>query len=143
VRVDIRQRHRRDLRLTYSDGNTFTGNTWEDGTALTEPAWPSNTALPSIAGTVGNGDTLTVSTGTWTGSGITFSYRWFDCGTGETVNCMQVNAPEAGGPRCDGSSYTMSASDEPTYASGDQIKAVVAACESAGGCTNADAAAVK
>ena len=121
---------------TYGDGNTFTGNTWDDGTALTEGAGPTNTALPVISGTVGNGNTLTVSQGTWTGA-TSFTYRWFDCLTGQTVNCEQINS-SAGVTTA---SYTMNAADTPTYAAGDKIKAIVRACGSTG-CTYADAAAV-
>jgi len=127
---------------TWGDGNTFSGNTWDDGTALTEAAGPTNTALPEITGTPGNGNTLTVSNGTWTGSGITYTYRWFDCFNGQTVNCMQINAPEAGGHGEYSSTYTMSSSDTPTYTSGYKLKAVVTACQSGGGCTNADATPV-
>jgi hypothetical protein len=123
---------------TWGDGNEFSGNLWDDGTSLTEPAGPTNTAPPVISGTPGNGRTLTVSNGTWTGSGITYSYRWFDCLTGQTVNCMQINAPEGGGGGETSSSYTMSSSDTPTYTTGDKIKAIVTACQSGGGCTNAD-----
>jgi len=124
---------------TWGDGNTFSGNTWDDGTALNEPAGPTNTAPPAITGTAGNGNTLRVSNGAWTGSRIIYSYRWFDCGTGQILNCQQINAPEGGGSGEYGSSYTMSPADKPTYASGDKIKAVVTACVSGGGCTNADA----
>lgn len=128
---------------TYGDGNVWSGNTYDDGSigpvaprTVNLPPGPTNTALPVITGTPGNGNTLTVSTGSWNGA-TSYQYRWMDCETGSTVNCLQVNY--GGGVTT--ASYTMRSSDTPTYASGYEIKAVVTAC-GATGCTNADAAAV-
>lgn len=50
-------------------GDTFT-------IAITA-ASPANTVAPAITGNLAVGQVLTCSTGTWTGSGITYTYQWF------------------------------------------------------------------
>lgn len=40
------------------------------------PAGPVNTVAPAISGTLAHGSTLTTTNGTWTGTGITYSYQW-------------------------------------------------------------------
>lgn len=49
-----------------------------DGQAV---AAPGNTVLPVISGTPTVGSTLTTTNGTWTGTGITYSYQWKRGGT--------------------------------------------------------------
>jgi YD repeat-containing protein len=55
------------------------------GTGSVAPAYDltnvleANTVAPTITGTAQNGDTLTASTGTWLGSGLTYSYQWLRC----------------------------------------------------------------
>jgi hypothetical protein len=43
------------------------------------PAAPTNTALPSVSGSVVEGDTLTASEGSWSGSPESYAYQWEDC----------------------------------------------------------------
>jgi hypothetical protein len=51
---------------------------------------PSNTVIPVIAGSPVIGQTLTASTGTWTGAaGTTFTYQWRRCSAGGD-NCLDV-----------------------------------------------------
>jgi hypothetical protein len=60
---------------------------------------PSNTVAPAISGTPISGYSLTCSTGTWTGGGITYSYQWQRNGTNVGSNS---------------STYTLSDSDNST-----------------------------
>jgi Glycosyl hydrolases family 18 len=54
-------------------------------TAAQQPVPPSNTQLPVISGTPQQGDTLTVSNGSWSGDApITYSYSWSDGTTGSS-----------------------------------------------------------
>ncbi len=55
------------------------GNTSTSSYSWTVTA-PANTSLPSISGSAAVGQTLSVSTGSWTGSPTpTFTYRWMRC----------------------------------------------------------------
>ena len=47
--------------------------------AAAAPASPVNTAEPTITGVAVVSRTLEASRGTWTGTGITYSYRWLRC----------------------------------------------------------------
>jgi hypothetical protein len=47
-----------------------------------EPRAPTNTSPPTIAGTAQQGQTLTASPGSWTGSPSAYSYTWKRCGAG-------------------------------------------------------------
>ena len=49
-------------------------------TDLAEPAPPVNTAVPVVSGTFEDGETLTATTGTWTGTEtIDYDYQWVRC----------------------------------------------------------------
>jgi hypothetical protein len=63
------------------------------------PALPVNTAVPAISGTAQVGDTLTASTGTWTGSPTSYAYQWNANGTaisGATSSTYKLIASEVG-----------------------------------------------
>ena len=52
---------------------------------------PANTAVPAVTGTTAVGWTLTVSTGTWSGTNpITYTYQWRRCDT-NGAGCVDVS----------------------------------------------------
>jgi GH25 family lysozyme M1 (1,4-beta-N-acetylmuramidase) len=59
-------------------------------------ARPTNLKPPQILGTAQNGQILTSSVGTWSGSPTKFTYRWRRCHTGG-ASCIAI--PHAVGPR--------------------------------------------
>ena len=64
---------------------------------------PANTAVPLLAGSTTVGRTLQASTGSWTGIGDTFSYRWGLCNA-QGSNCVSITG--ATGP-----SYSLTQAD--------------------------------
>ena len=51
------------------------------------PSAPSNTSAPVVTGTAQQGNTLTASSGTWTGTApIDYTYQWQDCSSGACTN---------------------------------------------------------
>jgi hypothetical protein len=51
---------------------------------------PENTALPAITGTTVEGQTLTVSDGSWSNSPLSLSYQWQYCNSAG-INCSNIN----------------------------------------------------
>ena len=80
---------------------------------------PVNTVAPAVSGTAKQGQTLTTTTGTWTGGGITYLYLWYRCDAGET-NCASISGATA-------TTYIATASDVGHY-----ILSIIVATNSSG-----------
>ncbi|MFL5929771.1 MAG: DNRLRE domain-containing protein, partial [Gaiellaceae bacterium] len=98
-----------------------------DETAVVAAAPPVNTALPTVSGTAQDGQTLTTSTGTWSGTPpITYAYQWRRC-TSAGASCTDIAG--ATNP-----SYTVAASD-----AGSTLRAAITASNAAGSATASSA----
>ncbi len=64
---------------------------------------PTNTARPTISGTAQQGQMLTESHGSWTGSPSSFRYQWADC-DGSVSNCVPISGAT-------GQTYTLTSAD--------------------------------
>jgi hypothetical protein len=85
---------------TRADGTSVSSVTLGPKSALVlkgsaaPPSPPANTALPTISGTAEVGQTLSSSTGTWSGSPSGYAYQWKRCdSTG--ANCASVTGATA------------------------------------------------
>ena len=98
---------------------------------LAPPPPPSNTALPVVTGTTTQGQTLSTSNGSWSGSPTSYSYRWRQCDSAGN-NCTNISGATA-------TTYTLAAGDV-----GHTIKSVVSATNAggSGSATSAQTAAV-
>jgi hypothetical protein len=94
---------------------------------VTTQTAPVNTAEPLISGSAVEGSTLSTSTGTWTGTSITYTYRWLRCDTSgglpDASNCPSI-------PGATSSSYTLGAADI-----GQRLRAQVTASNAKGTAT--------
>jgi glucose/arabinose dehydrogenase/PKD repeat protein len=114
------------IRIRVNATNTA-GNASADSTqtavVAAAPAAPSNTAPPTITGTAQQGQTLTATDGTWTGTQpITFTRQWRRCDT-SGANCTNIAGATA-------STYVPSATDV-----GSTIRIRVTATNTAGNAT--------
>jgi hypothetical protein len=88
-------------------------------TSTVAAAVPANTAVPVVSGTATNGQTLTSTTGTWSGTPGSFTYQWQRCDA-SGANCVNI----AGAT---GSTYTLADADV-----GKRPRATVTSTNSAG-----------
>src|SRR5581483_3096022 len=68
------------------------------------PVAPSNVTVPLLSGTPSQGQTLTATPGTWSGTGPTFAYQWRRCNT-SGASCADISGATT-------SSYTLAAADQ-------------------------------
>jgi hypothetical protein len=83
------------------------------------PAPPSNTALPTISGTPQQDQTLTATTGSWTGNPTSYTYQWQQCDSGGN-NCNPL-------AQATNTTYQLTANDV-----GSTIRVAVTASNTAG-----------
>jgi concanavalin A-like lectin/glucanase superfamily protein len=94
----------------------------------TAPSPPVNTAPPAISGTPQSGQTLTASTGTWTGTQpIGYAYQWQRCDT-TGAGCSPVSGAV-------GSTYAVTSADV-----GSTLRVVVTATNATGSASSTSAA---
>jgi hypothetical protein len=97
-------------------------------TAVITGAAPANTAVPTITGTAKDGQTLTSTTGTWTGSAtITYSRQWRQCDSAGN-NCVDIQGATQ-------ATYVLTGND-----AGRRIRVVVTATNSLGSASATSAA---
>ncbi len=129
VPADVGERLRVNVTATNVAG---TANVNSAATAVIAPAAPVNTALPAISGTARDGQTLTTTTGTWTGTPvIAFTYQWRRCDAAGG-SCADIAAATA-------ATYTQVAGDV-----GSTIRVVVTGTNAGGsaGATSAQSGVV-
>ncbi|HEX8052125.1 MAG TPA: hypothetical protein VF517_03970, partial [Thermoleophilaceae bacterium] len=99
-------------------------------TASVTPAPPANTALPTISGTPQHGQTLTASTGTWTGTPtISYVYQWRRCDS-SGATCSDISGATS-------STYVVQQADVTTPASTIRVRVTAS---NAGGFSSANSA---
>jgi Polysaccharide lyase len=94
----------------------------------TSPVAPSDSSLPVVSGTPQQNQTLSTSTGAWSGTTpLTYAYQWQRCGSGGG-SCVPISGATA-------ASYVLVAADV-----GSTLRASVTASNSAGSATASSAA---
>ena len=83
------------------------------------PAPPANTTLPAVSGTAQQGQALSATNGSWSGSPTSYAYKWQDCDS-SGANCVAISGATSSG-------YTLGAGDV-----GRTIRAVVTATNASG-----------
>jgi dipeptidyl aminopeptidase/acylaminoacyl peptidase len=95
--------------------------------SVTVSGAPTNTALPTISGVPAVGSVLSSLSGTWTGTGITYTRQWQRCDSNGS-NCVNISGAT-------GTSYLVASADV-----GSRLRVAVTATSSAGSATANSAA---
>jgi hypothetical protein len=91
--ADVDSRLRFRVTATNSDGSTTKASNATPAITAAQQG-PPNTQPPTISGQAVVGQTLTANPGTWTGSGITYTYAWSRCDTAG-ANCAAIGGATA------------------------------------------------
>jgi hypothetical protein len=89
VAADVGATIRVRVRAVNADGSGTKASNATD--LVVSAAAPANTALPVISGRPQVGETLTASTGTWSGSGISYAFQWKRCNQ-TADSCTEIAA---------------------------------------------------
>ncbi len=99
--------HVRAVVTAHNFGNDVDGPTGTVGPVAA--AAPVNTALPAISGTATDGQTLSATDGTWSGTPtITFAYQWQVCDDDQGNGCADISGATS-------STYTLTSSEVGKY----------------------------
>ena len=104
---------------TNSGGPTKATSAATATVTATPPPAPANTALPAVSGSAVEGQTLSASTGSWSGSPSSYGYQWEDCNTSGEA-CTNVTGGSS-------STYILASTDV-----GHTLRVVVTATNSGG-----------
>jgi thermitase len=96
-------------------------------TTTTTTAAPTNASLPTVSGTAQDGQTLTSTSGSWSGSPTSYAYQWQRCDS-SGANCVALSGASA-------SSYAVQTGDV-----GSTLRVAVAASNAGGSATGVSAA---
>jgi sugar lactone lactonase YvrE len=105
--------------LTASNSGGSASAASSPSTVVESATPPSDTALPAISGSTHDGQTLTVSPGTWAGTTPTYAYQWESCNA-EGGECQEIEGATD-------QTYTLGAGDLETT-----LRALVTASNAAG-----------
>jgi hypothetical protein len=87
---DSNHRIRVSVTASNSDGSA---NATSAPTAVVSEGSPLNTSLPTVSGTPREGETLSATSGTWTGPGpISYTYEWRRCKHADGTGCETVSS---------------------------------------------------